>query len=242
LVVLLRNYVTMMHGQQNIKNGWATIVVVGRLRVKLKYYTFERWSVVISTWNSVPENQGVIFWAKLLWPCCAMPHLVEGLCVLTATWPQHDKVDGCRGGRYLGKSGQNPRFYKIRNLNESFRHIFISPDSLMEWRFFLWRRYRKVFHCVLNSFALAHEPLRFPKLLARRQCTKWNTVSRLDCHWEKRLFKKLPLFLVVVSGRRNRDLPCTIVLNSGLTLWAVYRLISAVESSHFHLSRRHVIK
>jgi hypothetical protein len=33
LVVLLRNYVTMMHGQQNIKNGWATIVVVGRLRV-----------------------------------------------------------------------------------------------------------------------------------------------------------------------------------------------------------------
>jgi hypothetical protein len=38
LVVLLRNYVTMMHGQQNIKNGWATIVVVGRLRVKPKYY------------------------------------------------------------------------------------------------------------------------------------------------------------------------------------------------------------
>jgi hypothetical protein len=36
LVVLLRNYVTMMHGQQNIKNGWATIVVVGRLRVKLQ--------------------------------------------------------------------------------------------------------------------------------------------------------------------------------------------------------------
>jgi hypothetical protein len=36
LVVLLRNYVTMMHGQQNIKNGWATIVVVGRLRVKFK--------------------------------------------------------------------------------------------------------------------------------------------------------------------------------------------------------------
>jgi hypothetical protein len=36
LVVLLRNYVTMMHGQQNIKNGWATIVVVGRLRVKHK--------------------------------------------------------------------------------------------------------------------------------------------------------------------------------------------------------------
>jgi hypothetical protein len=41
LVVLLRNYVTMMHGQQNIKNGWATIVVVGRLRVK------ERFIVVI---------------------------------------------------------------------------------------------------------------------------------------------------------------------------------------------------
>jgi hypothetical protein len=45
LVVLLRNYVTMMHGQQNIKNGWATIVVVGRLRVnyevlfKLDYLT-----------------------------------------------------------------------------------------------------------------------------------------------------------------------------------------------------------
>jgi hypothetical protein len=37
LVVLLRNYVTMMHGQQNIKNGWATIVVVGRLRVKHFY-------------------------------------------------------------------------------------------------------------------------------------------------------------------------------------------------------------
>jgi hypothetical protein len=35
LVVLLRNYVTMMHGQQNIKNGWATIVVVGRLRVNV---------------------------------------------------------------------------------------------------------------------------------------------------------------------------------------------------------------
>jgi hypothetical protein len=41
LVVLLRNYVTMMHGQQNIKNGWATIVVVGRLRVNLnKHYKF----------------------------------------------------------------------------------------------------------------------------------------------------------------------------------------------------------
>jgi hypothetical protein len=38
LVVLLRNYVTMMHGQQNIKNGWATIVVVGRLRVNTKDY------------------------------------------------------------------------------------------------------------------------------------------------------------------------------------------------------------
>jgi hypothetical protein len=36
LVVLLRNYVTMMHGQQNIKNGWATIVVVGRLRVNIQ--------------------------------------------------------------------------------------------------------------------------------------------------------------------------------------------------------------
>jgi hypothetical protein len=36
LVVLLRNYVTMMHGQQNIKNGWATIVVVGRLRVNVR--------------------------------------------------------------------------------------------------------------------------------------------------------------------------------------------------------------
>jgi limonene-1,2-epoxide hydrolase len=42
LVVLLRNYVTMMHGQQNIKNGWATIVVVGRLRVKLKKITNSR--------------------------------------------------------------------------------------------------------------------------------------------------------------------------------------------------------
>jgi hypothetical protein len=41
LVVLLRNYVTMMHGQQNIKNGWATIVVVGRLRVKAE------WQIVI---------------------------------------------------------------------------------------------------------------------------------------------------------------------------------------------------
>jgi hypothetical protein len=40
LVVLLRNYVTMMHGQQNIKNGWATIVVVGRLRVKIG---FKKW-------------------------------------------------------------------------------------------------------------------------------------------------------------------------------------------------------
>jgi hypothetical protein len=40
LVVLLRNYVTMMHGQQNIKNGWATIVVVGRLRVN-PYFTQE---------------------------------------------------------------------------------------------------------------------------------------------------------------------------------------------------------
>jgi hypothetical protein len=39
LVVLLRNYVTMMHGQQNIKNGWATIVVVGRLRVKVHQNT-----------------------------------------------------------------------------------------------------------------------------------------------------------------------------------------------------------
>jgi hypothetical protein len=38
LVVLLRNYVTMMHGQQNIKNGWATIVVVGRLRVKRQVF------------------------------------------------------------------------------------------------------------------------------------------------------------------------------------------------------------
>jgi hypothetical protein len=38
LVVLLRNYVTMMHGQQNIKNGWATIVVVGRLRVNKAFY------------------------------------------------------------------------------------------------------------------------------------------------------------------------------------------------------------
>jgi hypothetical protein len=38
LVVLLRNYVTMMHGQQNIKNGWATIVVVGRLRVNQEMY------------------------------------------------------------------------------------------------------------------------------------------------------------------------------------------------------------
>jgi hypothetical protein len=45
LVVLLRNYVTMMHGQQNIKNGWATIVVVGRLRVNEP--------LEISTWRLV---------------------------------------------------------------------------------------------------------------------------------------------------------------------------------------------
>jgi hypothetical protein len=44
LVVLLRNYVTMMHGQQNIKNGWATIVVVGRLRVKTgDWVSHSRW-------------------------------------------------------------------------------------------------------------------------------------------------------------------------------------------------------
>jgi hypothetical protein len=43
LVVLLRNYVTMMHGQQNIKNGWATIVVVGRLRVNINVQVVEDW-------------------------------------------------------------------------------------------------------------------------------------------------------------------------------------------------------
>jgi hypothetical protein len=42
LVVLLRNYVTMMHGQQNIKNGWATIVVVGRLRVNVSNIKFHK--------------------------------------------------------------------------------------------------------------------------------------------------------------------------------------------------------
>jgi hypothetical protein len=45
LVVLLRNYVTMMHGQQNIKNGWATIVVVGRLRVNLAQF----WIMLVQT-------------------------------------------------------------------------------------------------------------------------------------------------------------------------------------------------
>jgi hypothetical protein len=65
LVVLLRNYVTMMHGQQNIKNGWATIVVVGRLRVNataLPVYkvcdravvpnSFRVWIVLISVRSS----------------------------------------------------------------------------------------------------------------------------------------------------------------------------------------------
>jgi hypothetical protein len=47
LVVLLRNYVTMMHGQQNIKNGWATIVVVGRLRVNMRHDTAQALSPVI---------------------------------------------------------------------------------------------------------------------------------------------------------------------------------------------------
>jgi hypothetical protein len=51
LVVLLRNYVTMMHGQQNIKNGWATIVVVGRLRVNCadwevtEHYQINAWLI-----------------------------------------------------------------------------------------------------------------------------------------------------------------------------------------------------
>jgi hypothetical protein len=49
LVVLLRNYVTMMHGQQNIKNGWATIVVVGRLRVnEIKQQKFYKNKTTIS--------------------------------------------------------------------------------------------------------------------------------------------------------------------------------------------------
>jgi hypothetical protein len=148
---------------------------------------FERWYVVIPTWNSVPQNQGAIFWAKLLWPCCAMPPH-EGLCVLTSKWPQHDKLDGCRGDKYLGTSGQNPRFYKILNFYD-FITISTSSDSLMEQRFSLWRRHRKHFHFGLNSFSLARKPLRSPKLMARRQCSKWYTISRLDRHWEKRLFK-----------------------------------------------------
>jgi hypothetical protein len=59
LVVLLRNYVTMMHGQQNIKNGWATIVVVGRLRVKLNFLIFphvknSEWSLSITFMYQIP--------------------------------------------------------------------------------------------------------------------------------------------------------------------------------------------
>jgi hypothetical protein len=51
LVVLLRNYVTMMHGQQNIKNGWATIVVVGRLRVKMIKY-----NIVVCRYDKILVN------------------------------------------------------------------------------------------------------------------------------------------------------------------------------------------
>jgi hypothetical protein len=51
LVVLLRNYVTMMHGQQNIKNGWATIVVVGRLRVN--YFPITQFQMVCKIKNNV---------------------------------------------------------------------------------------------------------------------------------------------------------------------------------------------
>jgi hypothetical protein len=38
----------MMHGQQNIKNGWATIVVVGRLRVKMVSHLHSNNQVTIS--------------------------------------------------------------------------------------------------------------------------------------------------------------------------------------------------
>jgi hypothetical protein len=50
LVVLLRNYVTMMHGQQNIKNGWATIVVVGRLRVNAQWESTYFFKNFVSYW------------------------------------------------------------------------------------------------------------------------------------------------------------------------------------------------
>jgi hypothetical protein len=57
LVVLLRNYVTMMHGQQNIKNGWATIVVVGRLRVKWQEKAQNRleWMKIVEKAKSLHE-------------------------------------------------------------------------------------------------------------------------------------------------------------------------------------------
>ena len=200
--------------------------------LKQKYYTFERRSVVIPTWNSISQDQGVIFWAKLLWPCCAMPQLVEGLCVVTATWPQHDKLDGCIVGKYLVKSAQNPHFYTIRTRMTDFTTVSTSSDSLMEWRFSLWRRRRQIFNCGLNSFALAQDPSRSPKLLARCQCRKWNTVSRMDRHWEKRLFKNLSLCLVLVSGRRNRNLPYLISRSDGLTLSAVYHHSYQLSKHH----------
>jgi hypothetical protein len=60
LVVLLRNYVTMMHGQQNIKNGWATIVVVGRLRVNVDMATSKKESMGTSSWKRKADWQNFV--------------------------------------------------------------------------------------------------------------------------------------------------------------------------------------
>jgi hypothetical protein len=62
LVVLLRNYVTMMHGQQNIKNGWATIVVVGRLRVKA--WDFHNKSLLHIIYAVVKHELDSIYWIQ----------------------------------------------------------------------------------------------------------------------------------------------------------------------------------
>ena len=113
--------------------------------LKLKYYTFETWSVVIPTWNSVPQNQGWSFEPN----CFDLVAQCRNLLKDFVSWQPRDfSMINLMDVEWANTWANLPKilaFIKFRTWITDSITMSISSDSLMEWRFSLWRRHRKNF-------------------------------------------------------------------------------------------------
>jgi hypothetical protein len=141
----------MMHGQQNIKNGWATIVVVGRLRVKpsSRHYLIKE-TIPQVFLQTVLICCGIIFPQKRQWKpwqiysarCMSVDH---GMCyirhcvteiVLHKTLQINEQKDGKKWPRAVPtavRRGMLPHVVPSGVTRTVLTHVALTPITSDMW-------------------------------------------------------------------------------------------------------------